>query len=486
MLAAYSAVVAVGDARYMMLWKGYTESSPLARWQTMRMLLKAMGFWVWGLIAIALSASFVTLSYRLASNYRWHDTAINPSPNEPTRATSATVSPTVVSSDQTLPKAGVVSRGIANNMRAAQSALQAGRWNEALDDLQAAQEISPLTPFDLKTIDEFKAYAHIKAHDLSRAQSDYEAELATGAVPLQEAVNVFRMLFRLSESTGQHAKAIGYGEQLAERGGASAEDLGILSQSYYLQKDCTNTVVWANKAIAASREAGQTPKENWSQFKLQCASDAGDTAAMAAVLADLIRLTHRPNYWNLLLRVERQDERDDHNTLMLYRLMYDTASMSVGSDYIEMAQLLGDAALPAEAQTVLEKAMSSGVILEQQKERTTRLLNSFKARVDVDRQSSARRNADAEENPAGELGVKLGEVYFGLGEYPDAVTALNRGLSKGQVQHLDDAYVYLGRAQVALKDMDGARTTFANLRSVPNVSQRVLKLWSLYADTLGP
>src|SRR5579863_5874186 len=123
----------------MMLWKGYTESSPLARWQTMRMLLKAMGFWVWGLIAIALSASFATLSYRLASNYRWHDTAIGPSPSEAMRATSATVSPTVVSSDQTLPKAGVVSRGIANNMRAAQSALQAGRWNEALDDLQAAQ-----------------------------------------------------------------------------------------------------------------------------------------------------------------------------------------------------------------------------------------------------------------------------------------------------------------------------------------------------------
>ena len=207
---------------------------------------------------------------------------------------------------------------------------------------------------------------------------------------------------------------------------------------------------------------------------------------MAAVLADLIRLTHRSNYWNILLRLERQDERDDHNTLMLYRVMYDTVSMSAGSDYIEMAQLLGDAALPAEAQTVLEKAMSSGLILEQQKERTTRLLNSFKARVDADRQSYARRDADAAENPAGELGVKLGEAYYGLGEYPDAVTALNRGLTKGQVQHPDDAYVYLGRAQVALKDMDGAKTAFANLKSVPNVSPRVLKLWSLYADTLGP
>lgn len=79
-----------------------------------------------------------------------------------------------------------------------------------------------------------------------------------------------------------------------------------------------------------------------------------------------------------MLRLERQDERDDHNTLVLYRLMYDTASVTACSDYIEMAQLLGDAALPAEAKTVLEKAMSTGLIPDQQKERTTRLLNSFK------------------------------------------------------------------------------------------------------------
>jgi len=42
----------------------------------------------------------------------------------------------------------------------------------------------------------------------------------------------------------------------------------------------------------ASRKAGEAPKESLYQFKLQCASDASDTAAMAAVLADLIRLTH--------------------------------------------------------------------------------------------------------------------------------------------------------------------------------------------------
>jgi hypothetical protein len=97
------------------------------------------------------------------------------------------------------------------------------------------------------------------------------------------------------------------------------QDLAVLAQVTYLQKDCKNSGIWADKAIAAARKAGEAPKENLFQFKLQCAADAGDNAAMAAVLIDLIKLTNKTNYWNTLLRIERQDERDDHNLLMIYR-----------------------------------------------------------------------------------------------------------------------------------------------------------------------
>jgi hypothetical protein len=53
------------------------------------------------------------------------------------------------------------------------------------------------------------------------------------------------------------------------------------------------------------------------------------------------------------------------------------------------------------------------------------------------------------------------------------------------MKHPDEAYVYLGRAHVALKNTADAKKAFAGLKSVPNISPRVLKLWELYADTLG-
>lgn len=378
-----------------------------------------------------------------------------------------------------------ISRVIAKEMTAAQKALQAQQWAEAIKNLEAAETKPGLNAFDKKTIDDFKGFAYVKLNNLKEAEKAYEAAIATGAYSAEDAAKTTRMLFRLTAGNQQYAKAAEYGKQVAESGAATADDLGILSQIYYLQKDCKNSAVWADKAIAAARKVGEAPKENLYQFKLQCASDAGDTPGMAATLVDLIRLTNKTNYWNTLLRIERQEERDDHNTAMLYRVMYDTSSMTAGSDYIEMAQLLGDAALPAEAQTVLEKAVSSGLINDQQKERTNRLVNSFKTRAEADKKGLAQLDAEASKNPAGELDVKLGEVYYGFGDYQNATTALNRGIQKGQIKHQDEAYVYLGRSQVALKNIAEAKKAFASLKSVPNISPRVLKLWQLYAETLG-
>ena len=93
-------------------------------------------------------------------------------------------------------------------------------------------------------------------------------------------------------------------------------------------------------------------------------------------------------------------------------------------------------------------------------------------------------DATATQNPAGQLDMKLGELYFGAGYYQDAVTALSRGIGKGQLLQPDEAYISLGRSLTAEKDSAGAKQAFAKLSSLPNLSPRVLKLWNLYADML--
>jgi tetratricopeptide (TPR) repeat protein len=165
--------------------------------------------------------------------------------------------------------------------------------------------------------------------------------------------------------------------------------------------------------------------------------------------------------------------------------MYDTNSMNADTDYIEMAQLLQDAGLPGEAAAVLDKAVSSGVLKDEHKERTNRLSAALKTRADTDQKTLSQQDAEAQKNPAGELAVKTGEVHYGFGDYAGTVTQINAGLQKGQVKHLDEAYVYLGRAYAAQKNYADAKKAFGQLKTVPNISPRVLKLWELYSEKLG-
>lgn len=380
-----------------------------------------------------------------------------------------------------------ISRVIAKEITATQKAMQANQWSEALKNLEAAEQSKgPLTTYDKKTIAEFKGICYVRLNNLKAAQQSYEAALATGGYAADELPKTYRLLFQLAATNKQDSKAIEYGKQASESGAASDNDLLIMAQLYYQQKDCKNSGIWGDKAIAAFKKAGEAPKEVLYQLKLQCASDANDTGAMKTGLYDLVRLTNKTSYWNNLIRLERQDERDDHNTLMIYRVMYDTNSMNADTDYIEMAQLLGDAGLPGEAQAVLEKAMStSGVMKDDHKERSTRLLNALKTRADADKKGLPALDAEAQKNAAGQLDVKLGEVYYGAGDYQNAATAISRGIGKGQIKQQDEAFVYLGRAQAALKNNAEAKKAFEKLKTAPNISPRVLKLWELYSDKLG-
>ena len=65
------------------------------------------------------------------------------------------------------------------------------------------------------------------------------------------------------------------------------------------------------------------------------------------------------------------------------------------------------------------------------------------------------------------------------------MTAINAGLQKGGVKHPEDAYVYLGLSQAALKNYAEAKKAFAQLKTVPTLSPKILRLWLLYADRLG-
>jgi tetratricopeptide (TPR) repeat protein len=118
-----------------------------------------------------------------------------------------------------------------------------------------------------------------------------------------------------------------------------------------------------------------------------------------------------------------------------------------------------------------------------QRERMARLLNALKVRAQADRERLPLFEAEAAKSESGGPYVRLGELYYGFADYAHAITSIQRGLDKGKVVHLDEAYVYLGLSEQAVGDLEEARKAFAKLKDVPGISPRVLLLWTLYAET---
>ena len=112
-------------------------------------------------------------------------------------------------------------------------------------------------------------------------------------------------------------------------------------------------------------------------------------------------------------------------------------------------------------------------------------LHRIKMRCGPDnhRKNPSQLDADAAQGKSGDRFVRIGELYYGFGDYQHAISAIQRGLEIGRVTHLDDAYVYLGLSELAIKNIAEACRAFDKLEDVPDMNPRVLRLWKLFADT---
>lgn len=273
----------------------------------MRALLNSLGLTLWSSIAIVLAVGLAMVGYRISLSTKdspptiGHTAAsVAPAPPFPFPSVQPSFgSMTPVAHGQRY------SRVIEPEMRRAQAALQAGRWQEVLDAAQAAERKQGITVFDTKTINHFKAYAHLQLHNYGAALTEFERVLAAGIA---------------------------------------------------------------------------TPEE--------------------------------------------------------------TASIS-------------------------------------------KTVSALRAHVESERDALPQQEAESNESiGAGGTDVRPGELYS-AGDYQKAVDAITRGLKKGSIVHLDEAYVYLGLAEQKLGNIAEARHAFAHLQDVPNVSPKILSLWTLYADTLA-
>jgi tetratricopeptide (TPR) repeat protein len=375
-----------------------------------------------------------------------------------------------------------VSKELAPTLKAAQDALQAKKFPEALAKLKDAEGNPKKTPYDQHIINELAGVAYAKTSNYPEASKAFEAEINDGFLDEKEVPGRIKAVAQMNYQIKNYDKAIEYGNRAIKGGFADDEMKTLVGQSYYLKGDYKGTLKYYDDMVVTQIKSGQVPKDEALQLALSACVKLNDSDCTTKELERLVEYHPKPEYWqNLLYSVRSLPNLSDKVTMQIYRLMFELDVLKDPSDYTEMAQLAIEQGNPGEAQHVLEKGIQKGVFNDARtKDKNNRLLESAKKAAQTDLASLPKVEKDADASATGDKNVGVGLAYLGYQQYDKALDQLNKGVTKGGVRSDAEAHLLLGIAQLKNGKKDDAVKSFKAVKGDPNL-ERVAELWSLHA-----
>jgi hypothetical protein len=373
-----------------------------------------------------------------------------------------------------------VSAAVAKPLQAAQNASKARKWAECLSNLRTADSTAGKTAYDTFIINELTAFCALSANDIAAATRAYEANLASPFAADKIAQRT-RDLAKIYFNARDYKKTVEVGRDAIAKGYGDADTFLVVAQSYYQMNDFRNAREFVGNWIKDQERRGQRPRENAIQIYVTSCMRLKDEACTAAGFEKLVTYYPNPAGWANLMQTLFAS-RNDAAAFNAYRLATDVGAMRTGDDYTEMAQRALEKGLPGEALTTLEAAFARKVFTDKRDiDRNTRLLNTTKERAAADRASLAKQDRDAAAGKSADADLRVGQAFMSYGQYPQAVTAIRRGIAKGNATDPSEAQLILG---IALLKSGNKAEAGRVLRAVKGDAelQRVAKLWSLRAQ----
>ena len=375
-----------------------------------------------------------------------------------------------------------VSRELAKPLKAVQDAMAAKQYADAIAKAREANGIASKTPYDQYIINEFLLAAYAGAGKYAEAADHIEANQNSAYTPANVKAQRVKTLMALYYQLKNYGKVIEYGTQARANGDSSTDTLQLIANSNYLLGKYKEAMAAMQVIVNRADDSGGRPDEKSLRFVWDCANKLNDQATAGKTVEKLVTFYPKPDYWQYAMIALLQNKgSDDRLALNIYRLASEVGILQRGADHVEAAQIALDQGNPGEAYAFMQAAQAKNLFTEQRdKDRAQRLTDSAKTRAAADRSSMAKNESVANGLPNGDLLVQLGAAYLGFSEPDKAEAVISRGITKGNLKHVDEAHLLLGIAELRLKKMDEARKAFGKVAADSKYA-RLAKLWSLRA-----
>jgi hypothetical protein len=352
------------------------------------------------------------------------------------------------------PAEAAIRSSVGRALNAAKESMGAGNCNAAMAHVREAESVGGLSSEEQKIIGQMKSYI------ASASRGACGADTAIGA----------QAKFSADWRARRYRDVIADGDMLRKAGALNGQSMQVIAQAYYYLHDYDGCVRYAR---AAGGGAGVL------EWQMRCALEGHDDATYLSALEQLVSATNKPEYWGRLIKyAEGAKAISDHQSLDVYRIKFLTGGIKTADDYFVMAQYALQFGFAAEAKAALDAGIKNNVLGDTRAQRLVRMASDQLA---SNLRNLPRTESEARKAKNGDLLVKLGEDYCGMGRGKDAVAAVQAGIAKG-TSDPDNAQVRLGQAYYIAGQKAQAVAAFSKVKGKGN-PQLVAHLWSLYVRT---
>jgi tetratricopeptide (TPR) repeat protein len=373
-----------------------------------------------------------------------------------------------------------VSQENAKTFKEVSDAARAKNWGETVSKSRAILAKPGRTKDDTFAAYSFLAQAAQARGDNAGLTEALEGQIASGFVPESQQGPLLRPLVGLAYGSKNYAKVVDSGQKLIKSGDANPEIYQWVGQAYYEQRNFKEAERFFNSVVTEKEKRGQKPARNELVLLQSAQAKTGNKDAAQATLEKIVRFYPDSGTWMALLYDVKRERLDPAQKLLLYRLMNATGNLKLAPDFFAYAEAALAEGLPAESQKALEAGIKANAFpVGSEKDRADRYLKSASTRATAQQAELAKLEAAA---TTGDKLIEVGSAHFSFGQYAKAVEVLKAGLAKGVAADKDDAQAALGVAQVSAGQKGEAVKTFRATQTTDEVTQSLLKLWTLYAS----
>jgi len=373
----------------------------------------------------------------------------------------------------------------AKPLAAAQEAIRASQFADALARIAEVEAMPALTPYEQYIVLRFKGPALFGNGDQAGSLALFEKMLASPLLPPADKAGLAESTIKLALQLKKYDSAQALMKTYLDDRGPSAEIANLYPQVLSVQGDHAAVIAVLLPRLVADEAARRTTPEATLRLLASSQNQVKDSAGYLATLARLAGSTGKTDYWDELInRTVRKDGfADDRLRLDVYRLRQVVGIVLEGDEIGDMAYRASQAGLPAEAQALLDAGYKGGLLGKGPNAAADeKLRESVTKSAAQDRATLAESEAAAGKAANGNALYGLGMALSATGAHERGLALITQGVAKGGLRRPDDAQLHLGVVALRAGQAGQAKTAFAAVKGSDGAAD-LARLFALYIDS---